>query len=164
MTDYRDSNNIDPNGNYTITQLIKFIREKMYGIDVRESIASGLEAMSEDVVNNTERQDTVETQFQQVIDETTGKDVISAPEIIDARNGEPNLKTRLDDEHAQVTAQLQQTTIQVSVEEPTEARVWYEDRGEAPINFESTSGVSVQNAQISKSEPTDTQKLWFDKN
>lgn len=31
------------------------------------------------------------------------------PEIIDARNGEPSLKERLDKEHGEVTAQLQQT-------------------------------------------------------
>lgn len=48
MTDYRDPNNIDPNGNFSITQLVKFIREKMYGIDVRESIAKALERVYED--------------------------------------------------------------------------------------------------------------------
>lgn len=96
---------IDPN----IKQKADDIRTKVYGSEVRESLASGLEAMSEDVVNNTERQDTVESQFQQVIDETTGKDVISAPEIIAARNGEPNLKARLDKNHNEVTAQLAQT-------------------------------------------------------
>lgn len=113
MTDYRDSNNIDPNGNYTITQLVKFIREKMFGIDVRESIAKALEKVYEDVVSVTGRQATVEEQFQSVLDETTGKDVISAPEIIVARNGEADLKTRLDKEKQEVTAQL--ATISTNV-------------------------------------------------
>ena len=45
-------------------------------------------------------------QFQQVIDETTGKDVISAPELIAARNGEANLKTRIDKDYQEITAQL----------------------------------------------------------
>ena len=59
-----------------------------------ETLASGLEAMSEEVVNNTDRQTDVESQFQDVIENTTDKDVISAPEIIAARNGEANLKAR----------------------------------------------------------------------
>lgn len=48
----------------------------------------------------------LQPQFQSVLDETTGKDVISGPEVILARNGKSNLKTRLDEDHAQVTAQL----------------------------------------------------------
>ena len=93
---------VDPN----IQQKADYIRTRKQGSEVRESLASGLEAMSSDVVENKSRQNTVEDQFQQVIDETTDKDVISAPEIIAARNGEPNLKSRLDKEHQQVTAQL----------------------------------------------------------
>ena len=52
----------------------------------------------------------VESQFQDVIDNTTDKDVISAPEIIAARNGEANLKARLDKEKNEVTTQLAQKT------------------------------------------------------
>lgn len=85
------------------------IRLKKKGREVRESLASGLEEMSEVVVDNTDRQEYVEEQFQNVIDETTGKDVISAPELIAARNGEANLKARLDKEQQEVTAQLAQT-------------------------------------------------------
>lgn len=48
MADYRDPSHLDPNGNFSITQLVKFIREKMFGIDVRESIAKGLERVYED--------------------------------------------------------------------------------------------------------------------
>src|SRR5699024_6992389 len=44
-----------------------------------------------------------------VSDEMTDKDVISAPEIIAARDGEANLKARLDKENNEVTAQLAQT-------------------------------------------------------
>ena len=51
----------------------------------------------------------LQPQFQSVLDETTDKDVISGPEVILARNGKSNLKTRLDEDHAQVTAQLAQT-------------------------------------------------------
>lgn len=94
--------------NPIIKQKAEDIRKKIFGSEVRESLASGIEAISEDVEATIGRQDYVEEQFQDVLDETTGKDVISAPELIAARNGKSNLKTRLDDEHAQVTAQLQQ--------------------------------------------------------
>ena len=101
---------VDPN----IQQKADYIRTKKKGSEVRESLASGLEAMSSDVVENKSRQNTVEDQFQQVIDETTDKDVISAPEIIAARNGEPNLKSRLDKENQSVTAQLAQMAYNVT--------------------------------------------------
>lgn len=94
-----------------IQQKADSIRMEIYGEQVRESLASGLEAMSEDVVGVEGRQDEVETQFQQVIENTTDKDVVSAPEIIAARNGEANLKARLDKENQEVTAQLAQTEI-----------------------------------------------------
>src|SRR5699024_6549091 len=75
---------------------------------------SGLESMSEDVVSNESRQTHVEQQFQAVIDETTGKDIVSAPEITASRVGadgvsHANLKQRLDSEQQKVTAQLAQT-------------------------------------------------------
>src|SRR5699024_9574647 len=95
---------VDPN----IKKKADDIRNKVYGKEVRESLASGLEAMSSDVVETVGRQDEVESQFQDVIDNTTGKDIISAPEIIAARNGEANLKARLDKENQEVTAQLAQ--------------------------------------------------------
>src|SRR5690606_2674343 len=81
---------------------------------VREALASGLEVMSEDVEETKQRQDSVESQFQAVLDETTGKDVISAPEITAARVGadntnHPNLKERLDTEYQKLNSQLAQT-------------------------------------------------------
>lgn len=54
------------------------------------------------------RQTSVENQFNSVQQELTDKDVISAPEIIAARNGEANLKTRIDKDHQEVNAQLAQ--------------------------------------------------------
>lgn len=103
---------VDPN----IKKKADDIRNKVYGREVRESLASGLEEMSSDVVENEvrqsvveSRQDNVESQWQAVSDEMTDKDVISAPEIIAARDGEANLKARLDKEHQEVTAQLAHT-------------------------------------------------------
>src|SRR5690606_11228007 len=81
--------------------------------------ASGLEVMSEDVEETKNRQDNVESQFQAVLDETTGKDVISAPEVTAARVGVDgtqysNLKQRLDSEHDKITAQLAQTEHKIN--------------------------------------------------
>lgn len=91
-----------------IQQKAEDIRMKIYGKQVRESLASGLEAMSSDVVEVEGRQDEVEEHFQQVIDETTGKDIVSAPEIIAARNGKDNLKDRIDTFENDTNAQLAQ--------------------------------------------------------
>ncbi len=49
-----------------------------------------------------------------VLREATDKDIISAPEIILARNGEADLKARLDKEHQEVNAQLAQTATDVT--------------------------------------------------
>ena len=105
--------------NPRIKQKAEDIRKKIFGTEVRESLASGIEAISEDVEATKERQITVEETMQTVIDETTGKDVISAPEIIAAHvdsNGtaHPNLKSRLDNFEVSATQQLQQTEYEVS--------------------------------------------------
>src|SRR5699024_3604410 len=77
---------------------------------IRMSISNALEMMGNNIKENIDRQDNVENQFQDVLDETTGKDVINGPEIIAARNGEANLKARLDKEKNEVAAQLKHTT------------------------------------------------------
>lgn len=110
---------VDPN----IQKKANDIRTKTYGKEVRESLASGLEEMSKDVEETKDRQTNVEQQFQAVIDETTGKDVISAPEIIAARvsaTGEQssNLKERLDKEYDKVTSQLAHTTNELATKAP----------------------------------------------
>lgn len=61
------------------------------------------------------RQSSVETQFNSIQQELTGKDVVSAPEIIAARNGEENLKARLDKEYQEVSTQLAQTDFVAQV-------------------------------------------------
>lgn len=87
MTDYRDAKNIDPNIKYPIYQIPKFIREKMYGVDVREAIAQGIERTYKDASKNGNANMEVEM----------------------ARGTEPTLNDRLDkmdDKDAEVTAQL----------------------------------------------------------
>ena len=79
-----------------IKQLANDIRTKIYGKEVRESLARGIEEAGKIADETRVRQDNVEAQFQAVLDETTGKDVISAPEITAARVADntthPNFK------------------------------------------------------------------------
>lgn len=92
MTDYRDATNIDPNLKYQIDQIPKFIREKMYGVDVREAIAQGIERTYEDASKNGN----------------------ANMEVSAARGSYPVLKDRLDAEEQKVTAQLAQTKSDVT--------------------------------------------------
>lgn len=87
------------------------IKNAVYGREVRGSIHDGIKKINDEVENTTDRQDSVEAQFQSVLDEMTEKDVTSAPEILAARVGAdntnyPNLKERLDTEHNQFSSQL----------------------------------------------------------
>src|SRR5690606_25634844 len=87
------------------------IKNAVYGREVRGAIHDGIKKINEEVENTTDRQDSVEAQFQSVLDETTGKDVISAPEITAARVGAddtnyPNLKERLDTEYQKLSSRL----------------------------------------------------------
>lgn len=68
-----------------------------------------LDDREKEYVELKERQTSVETQFNDIQQVITDKDVISAPEIIAARNGEENLKARLDREYQEVSTQLAQT-------------------------------------------------------
>ena len=78
------------------------IKNAVYGRDVREAIhdgvfratqiADGADAKAD---NTQVRQDTLEDFNNQVIQEMTDKDGISAPEIIEARKGKTKLSDRL---------------------------------------------------------------------
>lgn len=55
------------------------------------------------------------------------------------------------------------STIVLSAVEPDKAEIWYEDKGESPINFNpGDGGVSVVNAITSDDEPNDKKGIWFD--
>ena len=103
------------------------VRTKTYGQEVREAQARNAELAglianeAVDISNETkERQDTVETQFNSVQQELTDKDIMSAPEIIAARNGKNTLNERLDSEYQEVTTQLAEKAKQhwVDVSQP----------------------------------------------
>jgi len=92
----------------------------------------------------------VQEQFNQVVIE--GDSSVEAAQARVSANGVvySTLKERLD------------KTIILSSSEPDKAEFWYEDKGEAPVNFNPDSGVSVINAVISDNPPSDNSKLWFD--
>lgn len=65
----------------------------MQGLDdkkANEVVINDLNSETRKAIND------LKAQWQQVIYETTGKDIVSAPEIIAARSGEPDLKTRIE--------------------------------------------------------------------
>lgn len=106
--------------NPLVKQLATKVRNAIYGSEVRESIAESMEVTNELTENTKTRQDNLDGQFQSVIDNTTGKDVVSAPEILASRVGEDgtshaNLKARLDDEQSRVNTQLAQISTNVKL-------------------------------------------------
>src|SRR5690625_4214724 len=102
-----------------IKKLADDIRTKVYGREVRESLARGIEEagniadQSDTRSKDTEdRQDDIEQRWDDQIENLTLEDPSSA-EIVDARGGEPVLRQRLDKtdqkidgNHDEVTAQL----------------------------------------------------------
>ena len=81
-------------------------------------IDNAAEEFTESVMQGWAIEDLIalQPQFQAVLDETTGKDVISAPEIILARGGATTLGERLDSDKAEVTAQLAQTVTHTELD------------------------------------------------
>lgn len=99
-----------------VSDLVNKIKTEQSANKMRGYIADGLKSTNEKAVNTDGRQDVLRSdfvslgnQFKDVIDSTTGKDVISAPEIIAARSGEIDLNARLTKNEQEVTAQLAQT-------------------------------------------------------
>ncbi|QQP71217.1 SGNH/GDSL hydrolase family protein [Carnobacterium sp. CS13] len=88
-----------------IAQIKSSIVNEPYIKKMRDDIAEGISKTGN-------RQADIEDQFKDVIEGTTGKDVISAPEIIAARKGEASLNARLTKNEQETTAQLQQTMTQ----------------------------------------------------
>lgn len=91
-----------------IEELAHKIRTAIYGKDVRESLASGIEKageIAEDARKKSDetdsRQTELETRFEQQIQNMTLEDPSSA-EIVDARGGETLLRHRLDKVDAQL--------------------------------------------------------------
>ena len=106
---YKDWTHLDPEVFYSLTQISEYIKTKGFGIDVRLLISQlaehfGLSVVEiTDIANNLiarqsaveNRQDAVEVFNRQAIQEMTDKDVISAPEIIEARLGEAKLADKM---------------------------------------------------------------------
>ncbi|MDG2976922.1 hypothetical protein [Latilactobacillus curvatus] len=99
-------NNIDPNHVSTeVKQLAKWLREKMYGIDVREAIARAVEQMSSDVYDDQQVVDELEKLIDELNKEwlNTLNGLTQDAEVKNARTDIKNvvyttLKERLDSE------------------------------------------------------------------
>ena len=95
-----------------INQLNASIKSEPYIEKMRNDIAEGVSKTGNrqaDLENDHEAfKSDLGTQFQNVIDVTTDKDFISAPEIIAARKDKPNLNARLDSFERSTTAQFHQ--------------------------------------------------------
>lgn len=108
------------------------IRRKVYGVDTRESQARGIEyaglvsSVATKTAQDTQlRQDSLETYNAQVIAEMTDKDVISAPEIIAARNGRQTLSERLAEDGEKI--ELVQTAFRQFTVNIADFGVVYDD-------------------------------------
>lgn len=124
----------------TIKKLANDIRTKIYGREVRESLAKGIEEAGNIADETRARHEKIERQFQSVLDETTDKDFNSAPEIKAARvsvSGEnyTNLKERLDQEYESVTTQLADLSqvvtkniVVTSRNEPLNTEYWFQEQ------------------------------------
>lgn len=80
------------------------IRDAVFGSDVRENIASGIEAINTEVESTTARQTEVETSLQEVIDMGNNP----SAEVQQARKGEANLGTKIDLIDSQLAESVQQ--------------------------------------------------------
>lgn len=125
-----------------IEQLANDVRTKVYGREVREALASGIEAAGS-VANDADvrsqetetRQTDLETRFEQQIQNMTLEDPSSA-EIVDARGGETVLKNRLDKtdqeikkNHQDVTTQLARVTSNLPRSQDMTGDINYVDGG-----------------------------------
>lgn len=101
-----------------------YVRSKTRGIHVREALARGIEysgLVSSEATKTAKatsaRQDTLQAYNDQMIVELTDKDVISAPEIIAARDSLPSLSARLKrdyDKVVQVQTAFYQFTVNIA--------------------------------------------------
>ena len=73
------------------------------------------------------------------------------------------LQWELDEYKVLVNKQLAQNEIAVSKTEPSEAHIWYEDRGESGLEAQLGSTLYISNAIVSDDEIDNKTKLWFDK-
>ena len=103
-----------------------------------------LDERDSNLVSLENRQSSVENQFNSLQQEITNKDVISAPEIIAARNGEADLKTRLDKEQQEITTQLAQTNLLGNISDSSVVNIGQKDGRKPLVTFIDDDGeVSV---------------------
>lgn len=96
--DYTSTPDVDYNRSNVPDEIVKradYVRNKSYGKDVREALAQNAEIAGLIANETSIKQSNLDSTFTDLITEITDKDIISAPEIIAARNGEATLNDRL---------------------------------------------------------------------
>lgn len=107
-----------------IQKLYKWVIEKRYGEDVASAYAQGLVAAGI-IAKNAEamslftsgKMDTLDQFVKDTLIELTDKDIISAPEIIFSRDGEPTLADRLDRDFGAIESSMIQNVEYIYLSE-----------------------------------------------
>lgn len=151
---YRDPTPIDPNKDYAIDELAKFIREKMYGRDTREAMAKALEKagstaewareVAQELIDGSFDEGVLLTEIERKLNELEER---YAPELTnikneveDARGSDQTLGDRLDG----VNSQLAQTGQEISLinnqlaQKPSRGEITQQDLDKNSINFDGT--------------------------
>lgn len=108
-----------------ITDKVAQIRQAVYGKDVRESIASGIEAINTEVESTTQRQTNVETLTQQAIDMGGNPSL----EVSQARGEFSNLGNRLNNVDSQLEEKSNQLKSKLMLEIENGKFKWIAHRG-----------------------------------
>ena len=122
---YKDWTHLDPEVFYSLTQISEMVKTKGFGVDVRLLISQLAEHFGLSVVEITDiandlvtrqsavedRQDAVELFNNQVIQEMTDKDVISAPEIIQMRDGEATANDRIERDYTNLGQRIDYASV-----------------------------------------------------
>ena len=96
--DYTSTPAVDYDRSSVPTEIVEradYVRNKAYGEDVREALAQNAEIAGLIANETSIKQVNLDSIFTDLTEEMTNKDIVSAPEIIAARNGEATLNDRL---------------------------------------------------------------------
>ena len=96
--DYTSTPAVDYNRSSVPDEIVEradYVRNKAYGEDVREALAQNAEIAGLIANETSIKQINLDSIFTDLTEEMTNKDIVSAPEIIAARNGEATLNDRL---------------------------------------------------------------------
>lgn len=96
-----------------VSDKVQQIRQAVYGKDVRESIASGIEAINDETESTTARQANLETTFQQLIINAgnSNAEIVAARVDVD-NNAHPTLRDRLNAIEEEIDTKANQSDLE----------------------------------------------------